>query len=419
MAVGGEVEKPRGHYRWIVGDLLTGQRYRTVDTIGSWTTRFDATDTLSGSFPLGAVRPPSLVPTNYGEGDYGAGPYGLGLASSAERVEWPTAAADTTEGKSYVAVGWVDEYDVPDWIAGGPIWTSDHDDSTNVLNFAGAGLESYFDHRYVLPLLTDKINLLSVTYSAADLALIIKRLVELVLSHPGGELPVDFPTDAELGGAGTDHTHVFPGYEMNKAADALRSLSKLKNGPEFQFVPRTGSDERFLEWFAKIGTKPTGMLTQQGEPWTLDRTVPNGMIQKIRTSRDGGRLSDRVLSAGQGQGEGRPIEYSEGTTLRDFGFPLLESETQATNVQSETNLLQSYADGQRARSDSPAAAYTVTVDAAKFWKQCKGARAGDWANLKTFGHFSLPDGDNKVRILSMSGGGPTVDLQVALEKESL
>ena len=405
-------------YRWVVGDLRTGRIYRTVDTIGSWTTRFDATDTLSGSFPLGAVRPPSLVPAGYGEGDYGTGPYGIGLASSADRVEWPTAAADTAEGKSFVACAWVDEYDVPSWIAGGPIWTSDHDDSTNVLQFAGAGLESYYDHRYVIPLLTAKMNLLSVTYSAADLALIAKRLVELAHTHVGGDLPVDFPSDVDLGGAGTDHTHVYPGYEMNRTGEALRSLSKLKAGPEFQFVPRDGSDERFLEWFMRIGTKPTGMLTQQGEPWTLDRTVPNSMIQKIRTSRDGGRLADRVLSAGQGQGEGRPIESSEGTFLRDNGYPLLESETQATNVQSETGLLQSYADGLRARSGTPSAAYTVTVDAATFWKRCKGARAGDWANLKTFGHFSLPDGDNRVRILSMSGGGPTVDLQVALAKES-
>lgn len=380
-------------YRWVVGDLLTGKIHRPVDTIGSWTTRFDAADTMSGSFPLGALQLPSQKP------------------------EWATAAADTSEAKTYLAVGWVDDNDVPDWIAGGPLWTSEHDDSTNVLEFAGAGLETYFDHRFVLPLLTDKVNLLSVTYSAADLALIVKRIVELAQSHPGGQLPIQFPTDLALGGPGDAHTHVFPGYELKRTADALRSLAKLDSGPEFQFVPRQGADERYLEWFLDIGVKPTGMLTQTGTPWQLDRTVKNGMVQKIRTSRNGGRLADRVLSAGQGQGQGRPIELDEGTTLRDFGYPLLESQTEATNVESQTDLLKSYAAGQRARSGTPAAAYTVTVDAATFWHECKGARSGDWADLTTEGHFSLPDGPNRVRILTMSGGGPSVDLQVTPEKE--
>lgn len=380
-------------YRWVVGDLLTGKIHRPVDTVGRWTTRFDAPDTVSGEFPLGALQLPSGKP------------------------EWATAAADTAESKTFLAVGWVDKLNVPDWIAGGPLWTSEHDDSTNVLEFAGAGLETYFDHRYVLPLLTDKTNLLSVTYSAADLALIVKRIVELAQSHPGGQLPISFPTDVALGGPGDEHTHVFPGYELKRTADALRSLAKLDRGPEFQFVPRRGVDERFIEWFLDIGVKPTGMLTQTGTPWKLDRTVKNGMVQKIRTSRDGGRLADRVFSAGQGQGQGRPIEHDEGTTLRDFGYPLLESETQSTNVESQTGLLKSYAAGQRARSGSPYAAYTVVCDAAAFWEQCKGARAGDWADLTTKDHFSLGTGEKRVRILSMSGGGPSVELQVALEKE--
>ena len=403
-------------YRYAFGDLRTGGVIREVDLInGKWSTRFDATGSVGASFPLAATReiPPSGL---YGDGDYGDGPYGIGGTGDRE-AEWTEAWSSSAEGKSWIGVAWVDEeIGSEHWLEAGPVWARNYDDESTMLDLSGAGVDSYYGHRDLVPALSDMntVGLQTLTYTGAELGLIAKRLIQLAHSHPGGALPVVLPSDAALGAAGTTHVRNYPGYELKKIGDALTELTKVEGGPEVQFVPeRRTDDPRFLQWVMRIGTKATDMmLTQVGKPWVLDRTVPQGPIKKIAVSSDASNMATRRFGTGQGQGEGRPIRVVSDTTLVDAGYPLLEAETPSPSA-SDPATVEANAAGDLSRSKRPSQVITITCDALKFWKLAPSFRAGDWVTLVVDRDPVLGSGSMDLRSVALSGGGDTVEIQCA------
>lgn len=368
-------EKPRAGYRWFVGDLRTGKIDRTIDLVDTrWSSTITDDGTLEGSFPL-------------------------------RSGEWPSARADAAPAKQYLAVAYIDDSGDETMLAAGPIWTSRYDDTTGVLQVGAAALSSYYDHRKVMPVLADGENPAeaSVTYDAAQLGLIAKRLVELAHSHTGGELPVVLPSDADLGGAGTTHTRTYPGYELGWIGERLQQLTEVDGGPEIQFAPRRRTDDaRYIEWVMRIGVQPTMLLTQAGAPWLFDRTVPQSPIQAISVDTDGSGQTFRSWAAGQGEAEGRPIIYEDATELVDLGWPLLESEIASTDNVSDEDTLRGHAREDLAHGAAPIETWTVTVDRDARPNVGRYA-AGDWCSLRIRDHDYLPDGDHDMRILSKSG----------------
>lgn len=404
-------------YRWAFGDLRTGGVIREVDLIGGkFTTRFDATGTLGASFPLAASRevPPSGL---YGDGIFGGGPYGIG-ASGQRADEWAEAWSASAEAKSYIAVAWVDG-DYEHWIEAGPVWARQQDDDTSMMDLSGAGLESYYEHRRLVQALADMqtVATSTITYTAAELSLIAKRLVELAHSHTGGALPVILPSDAALGGAGTTHERTYPGYEVKNLGEALRDLTKVIDGPEVQFVPRRRTDDpRYLEWEMRIGTPATDMMLYQfggiEKPWVLDRTVPKGPVKNVRVSSDASKMAFRRFGTGQGQGEGRPVRVVSDTSLVDAGYPLLEGETSSPSA-SELATIEGNAAGELSRTKRPGQTITITCEAAGFWKACPSFRSGDFLSLVVKDHPILGTGPVALRSVALSGGGDTVEIQCA------
>lgn len=404
-------------FRWVTGDLRTGRIYRTINVLGSWSTTFDSADSLSLNFPVYAFRP--ATPGAYGSGLYGAGYYGDGEGSP-ERLVWPDVLAETAPCKSYLAVAWVNADGSENWLAGGPIWTQKLQRSSGMVTIGAAGLESYFDHRMVLPVLAAGQSPADVTsyWQAQQLGLIAKRLVEQARSWTGGDLPITFPSDAALGGAGIKHERTYPGYELGRVGQRLRQLAEVEDGPEIQFAPRR-VDEQHLDWEMRIGTEATGMLlTQTGDPWPIDDTVPQSMIVDVERSIDGSGLGTDSYAAGEGQGEGRPIAHSASTFLLDRGYPRLEVEKASTDSVSDMGTLQAHADGLLARRFRPTEKYDITVDASAWWNRSKGARSGDWVTVKNDRHLEFEEGPNELRMLAMSGDDEaTVKLSCVPKRE--
>lgn len=365
-------------YRYYVGDLRTGKIVRQVDLVGAkWTSPFNAvTDagSIEGSFPMRSGK-------------------------------WKTARSDAAVAKQFLAVSYVDALDNETFIEGGPIWKSKFDDDSGVFQIAAAGLSSYFDHRKVLPVLAvgQSASSVSVTYDAAQLGLIAKRLVELAQTHTAGTLPIILPSDADLGGAGTTHTRTYPGYELGIIGDRLQQLSEVKGGPEVQFVPRRKpTDRRFIEWVMRVGVLPSMLLTQAGPPWVFNRTVPRSPVRKISVDSDGTNIASRQWAAGQGEAEGRPIAQADSSTLTDLGFALLEAEASSTDTVDSIDTLTARATEALAYSQRPVESWVLSVSRDQRPTPAQ-YRPGDWAQVVVKGHDYLYDGATAMRILSVAG----------------
>lgn len=382
----------RPGFHWYVGDLRTGKISREVDLIESrWSADIGDAGTLEGSFPLRARK----------------------MSDGTPAWRWPRA--ESAPGKSFLAVSYINSAGDETFKAGGPIWTSEYDDSTGVLKIGAAALSSYFDHRKVVPVLAvgETASTATVTYTGAQLGLIAKRLVELAQSHTAGNLPIVLPDDADLGGAGADHSRTYPGYELGWVGERLQQLTDVIGGPEIQFVPRRKtSDPRYIEWVMRIGVEPTMILTSSGNPWTFDRRTPKTAVKEISVHTDASGLSFREWAAGEGEAEGRPIVYAEDQTLTDIGWPLLEGEVTATDSVSDLTTLNGHAAEELARSSRPSETWALTV--ARDARPSVGDYSpGDWARVRIGDHDYLEAGDYDMRILAISGD-TTGDVKLAM-----
>lgn len=377
-------------YRYIVGDLRTGKITRAVDlSDGTWSTPLGEAGQVGGSFPLRAEETIA---------DIEAGREGRKL--------WPTARSDAAAAKSFLAVAYVNAAGDETMLEAGPIWKTDFDHVSGVLSLTAGGLHSYFDHRKVIQVLAAGENAadVSVTYSAAQWALVAKRLVQLAQTHTGGNLPIVLPSDADLGGAGTTVEQTYPGYELAWVGDQLKQLSELDGGPEIQFVPRRRTDDpRFIEWVMRIGVAPSGLLVQSGKPWLWDASVQKSDVRSISISTDGTKMAFRQWAAGQGQAEGRPIEVAEAADLIAAGFPLLEGEVAATDAEDDPAVIAQYASTALAYSQRPIESWTATVSRDGL-PTVGQLRPGDWARFRLQDHIYMPDGEYDMRLLNIAGG---------------
>lgn len=383
FAAPAETPDPRADYRWYVGDLRTGKITRQLDLSEQrWSVDIDDNGTLEVTAPLRSV------------GDDGV------------TKIWSSSRSDAAPAKAFLACSYVDTNGDEEILAGGPIWTSNYVKRTGKLQIGAAALSSYFDHRKVLPVLTagQSAAEVSVTYDAAQLGLIAKRLIELAQTHAGGTLPIVLPTDAELGGAGTTHTRTYPGYELGWVGDRLKQLTEIKDfGPEIQFVPRFKTDKRYIEWVMRIGVEPTMVLTQTGPAHVFDMTVPEGPVKDLSVASDGSSMTFRQWAAGQGEAEGRPIAMVEDTTLVDLDWPLLEGEDAGTDTTTTVEQLEGIAGESLLARGRPIETWTLTVDRDARLNVSK-YNAGDWATVRIEGDEYLPDGDHSMRIVSLAGG---------------
>ncbi|WP_293782617.1 hypothetical protein [uncultured Aeromicrobium sp.] len=387
-------------YRWLFGHLRTGKITRTVSMVGGqWTVVYDDTDTLSAKFPLGALDAPRDV------------------------AEWHSFDADTAPARQYAVCEWVGDDGRLIQVAGGPIWTRSHSDDSDELTIGAGGLESIFDHRLVLPVITAGMRpeLQVLAWQSAELGLIAKRLVQAATAMAGGELPLVLPSDDDLGGPGAAHERTYPGYELGKVGERLRQLAEVEDGPEVQFVPRRRADNpTYIEWVMRVGTRRTGMmLAQSGRPWILDQRVPLSPVVAISTDETAGGIVTQAFAAGQGEAEGKPIEHATSTFLTGLGYPALQAVVGGTDTVTQRSTLQAHARGLLARSDRPLRTHTAKVAADAFWKLAPGYRPGDWFEVRPRDDHRFLRGAQRMRSLQATGGGDTVSVQMAPVKGSI
>lgn len=196
-------------------------------------------------------------------------------------------AAILVPGRDFIGV--VENDDI---LEAGPIW-ADPFTWPKSAQVVCNGLWSYFDHRFVLPVLDPGILPRNVTSKWENLhtRTIAKRLVQQACSHPNSDLPIDYEPDI----AGTD-SREYAGGDLIYVGSALRDLTEVEGGPEITFRPTWGVDRRHVRWALLTGNPE---LTQSAEPHYWDTSVPDAHAKIISIDRDGSDIASRAFLTGK------------------------------------------------------------------------------------------------------------------------
>jgi hypothetical protein len=243
---------------------------------------------------------------------------------------------------------------------GGIIWTRKYSSSKRQVQIAGADWWSYYDHRKILPVLSGAQNTdstyvagRSVSYSATDQNQIARNLINLAHSHTGGNILVDVASDTTVSNIPRDRT--WYGYKLTDVGAALRDLCNVLNGQDLAFdVAATDSQGRPR----RILRQGTPYLGQQGSAhvWEL-----GGNVYSYDWPSDGTKMDSRAFATTDGTAEGTPIAAAEDTSLYPLSWPLLESDTNYSNIIDPATLY-AHAQSDQQISRLPVVLPVLTVD---------------------------------------------------------
>ena len=240
----------------------------------------------------------------------------------------------------------------------GPIWSRRRELDSGTVTLDAGGLWSLFDHRKVVPVLAAGQRAQNVTHTVAgtDLGGIARSLVALAMTHAGGNLPLILPT-AQAG----FRTESFPGWALHDVGEQLRQITKREtNAPDIRFTPRYTTDRLSIEWVMEAGTEADPLLTQAGEDWYLDASVPRSPVVGIVTDEDATQMGMRGWVTGAGSEQDIRIGVAEDLALIAAGWPLLEVEENRSTVL-EQGTLDGHAENLVGRSARPVETWQVVV----------------------------------------------------------
>jgi hypothetical protein len=209
-----------------------------------------------------------------------------------------TSVADSTrKGRSLI----VAERDgVP--VFAGIVWRRRYNAEDRLLEIAGSGLLSYFDHW---------VPGLSVTYTAQDQFAIVRALVARVQAAAGGDIGLD--VTASNSGVNRDRT--YPRYDGSTFGELIMNLSRVSNG--FDLAGRVeynaGAVERWVRlWYPRRGRDISATNLQFRAP---------GNAVLFDMAEDATDMAVTVNALGAGDGPDMLIAPASQTDLIDAGWP--------------------------------------------------------------------------------------------------
>jgi hypothetical protein len=279
----------------------------------------------------------------------------------------------------------------------GPVWSLAWNDVNRQLTIGAAGLWSLFDHRSVLPVITDPTQTVQqqVTQVAGtDLGGIGRALVSQAMTHLGGDLPLVLGADT-IG----DRTETFYGWQLAKIGDQVRQLTTREGGPDIRFRPDYTSDRLGVQWFYEAGTEDSPLLTQAGDDWYFDQTVPRSPVLNIDTDEDGTQMGMLAWATGNGSEADILMAHWSDLTLIGEGWPLLEV-FEADSTVEDQDVLDEHAQNLAERSARPPVAWKVAVKGSA----AREVLAGHYARVIVKNdHPWLPAGETFLRVAKKSG----------------
>ncbi len=289
----------------------------------------------------------------------------------------------------------------------GPIWSRVRGE--DAVTLGAAGLWSLFDHRKVLPVLVGnqrpQDDESRTTVVGTDLGGIARALVAQAMTHAGGNLPLVLPP--QLTG---DRTETFHGWELSWVGDELRQLTQREAfSPDLRFRPRYTADRMGIEWVMEAGTEDAPLLTQMGEDWYFDASVPKSTVVSIQTDEDATAMGMQAWVTGNGMEQDIRIAQAYDPALVDAGWPLLEVDETRSTV-TDTLTLLGHAVNLRDRSARPVEVWKVRVQASA----AAQVLAGHYAHVTAHPDDAWLKGEQAfMRVKSKSGDlGETITLDM-------
>jgi len=373
----------------LVGEVRTGRRIATIPVSdGSWSSVLKGTGTVDATIPLGAAEFKTLEHVILG-GQYPSASIfpSVNTWPRAETTAWRMGLGIRAEfismldpNRCFMAL--VDHNDATgaDFIPeAGPIVGHGGSESSSSFTVKASGFRSLFDGRRIMGVIGSGYAAWEVTHSAMSLGTIAKRLVELCLADPDGNLPIVLPADV-LAAADADHERTYKGSELGKVSDRLDQLSGVLNGPDIAFDPRLTSDRMGVEWVMRTGTEADPMLHQAGVPWTFDMRVPRSSIGGLSWSRDGSGMASRSWATSNDAAAGMLMARKDSDALLKANYPLIEIAENRSTVERQATL-DGWASGNLAAASAPV--LTISI---KAMLGSRVVRPGDFATF-----FPPPD----------------------------
>jgi hypothetical protein len=317
-------------------------------------------------------------------------------------------------GKAFLAI----QYD-QSLLNAGPIWTHHYTRSTGTLTMGAAGLWSLFDHRFVIPLLSEPLAVGAAqaavttypTGSNLSLGDIAAALVTQAQTHVGGNLPLVMPAAQ---GLTPGATRTYAGYSLSAVGAMLTELTGVVGGPEVAFRPRIKTtDPTRIEWVMLAGTPAQPWLVQGGLDWVFDASVPQSMVSDIDVDVDATGMGTRAWEIGSGSQNLILMSQADSTVLTSAGYPLLEVQDSSHNNVLDQPTLDGYSAQLLAQTGRPDTLWKVTVrdDGAPADGSPSGIggprlgqyQAGDFCQIVVGADPYLAAGTRRARILAIDG----------------
>ncbi len=292
---------------------------------------------------------------------------------------------DTVEGVSVVR-------------AAGPITARTPDDDVDgkpTFKVTARGPETLLQYRHVRkfpgwPLLTaGKPNgTYDMVLSGLSLGTIVKRLVQESEKFPAGELPIVFEADR----AGI-HERLYEAVDGKPVLDAMDDIGELDDGIEYDFVPQVDELDN-LSYRLVTGLDGDGRIVGTdaltwntgGQLPDIRGWAPNDLVTGVATDAifTGGKGDDVTLAA-----------RASSSVLTDQGWPRVEVWDSSHSTVSVQSTLQSLANG-RITGVASRPQFDVRAESAF------GVRHGDIVEVASQGHWLLPDGNPRERVLAVA-----------------
>jgi len=262
-----------------------------------------------------------------------------------------------------------------------------------------------------------RILLTDLSYPNLSLHDVARTLIAQDMAQTYGDLPVDLPSQNNLGGAST----TYEAAKLPKIGDLLRDLTDEDNGIELEFRPYfvdpTTCDQ--VRHTMRIGAPFLGSRTKVHR-WSRDKSLVS-----VSPSGGGGRIADTYIVAGQSTGGGStygisappPVERR----LATQGWPLLMDLDSTHTSEADVTTLTSYANANYAAHHDGPRQITARVKALP--AQGQGPRLTDWSLgdegiFPVRGYLGMPDADFRCRILGsdlVNSDEVDLELQVLAE----
>jgi hypothetical protein len=224
---------------------------------------------------------------------------------------------------------------------GGVIWNRSYQSSSQVLSLNAREFESYFERRRIT---SDQV------FNNVDQLSIAQNLISLAQGVPYGDIGVQVGVET----SGVLISKVYYDYEKKTYYSALQDLSRAENGFDFNIdvaYDGSGAPTKTLT----LGYPRIGEVYSSTNPSALLFEFPAGNVVEYEYPEDGSIAANTIYALGAGSNEGKLEATYQDTTYLTAGWPLLEDQSNYSDVTDPTYL------AELAQGQTEAVSYPPTV----------------------------------------------------------